>query len=594
MTVEIALLLAIVGVALVLFSFEWVPADVAALGILLTLILTGLLPAQQAFAGFGSETVLMLLGLLILTAALVETGVVELAGRTILRRAQAGPNRSLLIVMLAGLGLSSFMSNTAATAFLLPVVAGVASKLRVSASRFLMPLAFASILASSVTLIATSTNIVVSGIMVQQRLAPIGVFELTPVGLPIALVGLGYMLLWGQRLMPDHPYTAALTEEFNLRPYTTEIRLLADSPLVGKTLAQSGLGRDMKVTVLAVLRGEARLLAPGGDLQLAEGDTLLVEGPRDAIVKLQTAKGIKAHPETQLTDRDLQSGNTRLVEAIVLPGSPFAGRTLQGLRLREQYGLQILAVNRISGIARSRLSELRLRMGDTLLLQGPQNEVNALQEGNAFRVLGVVDVKPLRSRRTRTAIVIFTLALILGASGIVSLPVAVLLGALAAFLTRCITPEEAYRRVEWRALILIACMLGLGAALERTGAASYLAQQIVRLADSSHPAWLLAGFFGLTVLLTQPMSNQAAAAVVLPIALQTAIQAGLNPRSFAVMIAVAASCSYLTPLEPACLLVYGPGRYTFRDFVKVGAPLTLLIFAIAMLIVPRLWPLAPR
>lgn len=591
MTIEIALLLAIVGAALVLFSFEWVPADVAALGILLALILTGLLPAQQAFAGFGSETVLMLLGLLILTAALVETGVVELAGRTILRRAQAGPNQSLLIVMLAGLGLSSFISNTAATAFLLPVVVGVASKLRVSASRFLMPLAFASILASSVTLIATSTNIVVSGIMVQQQLAPLGVFELTPVGLPIALVGLGYMLVWGRRLMPDRPYSAALTEGFNLRPYTTEIRLLADSPLTGKTLAQSGLGRELGITVLTVVRGESRHLAPGGDFALASGDILLVEGQRDAIVKLQALKGIEAHPETPLTDTDLQAENTRLVEAIVLPGSPFAGRTLQGLRLREQHGIQILAVNRISGIAHSRLNELRLRMGDVVLLQGPQDELNALQSGNAFRVLGVVEVKPVRPKRTRTAIAIFVAALLLGASGILSLPVAVLLGALIAFLTRSITPEEAYRRVEWRALILIACMLGLGAALERTGTASFLAQQIVRLADSSHPAWLLAGFFGLTVLLTQPMSNQAAAAVVLPIALQTAVQAGLNPRSFAIMIAVAASCSYLTPLEPACLLVYGPGRYTFRDFVKVGAPLTLLIFGIAMAIVPRVWPL---
>lgn len=594
MTIEIALLLAIVGVALVLFSFEWVPADVTALGILLILILTGLLPAPQAFAGFGSETVLMLLGLLILTAMLVETGVVELAGRAILRRAQAGPNQTLLIVMLAGLGLSSFISNTAATAFLLPVVVGIASQTQDSPSRYLMPLAFASILASSVTLIATSTNIVVSGLMVQQRLAPLGLFELTPVGVPVALVGLGYMLLVGRRLMPKQPYTAALTEEFNLRPYMTEIGLLPDSPLAGKTLAESGLGRDLGITVLAVLRGGTRILAPGSGFQLAGADTLLVEGSRDAIVKLQAARGIEIHPLAQFSDTDLQTENTRLVEAVLLPGSPFLGRTLQGLRLREQYGLQILAVNRLSGITHTRLAELRLRLGDVLLLQGPRERLSTLQNNNAFRVLGIVEAKPARPKRTRTAIAIFVAALLLGASGIVSLAVAVLLGAWTAFLTRCITPEEAYRRVEWRALILIACMLGLGAALEHTGAARYLAGEIVRLTDSAHSIWLLGGFFILTVLLTQPMSNQAAAAVVLPLALQTATQAGLNPRSFAVMIAVAASCSYLTPLEPACLLVYGPGRYSFRDFMKVGAPLTLLIFGIAMALVPRIWPLAAR
>lgn len=591
MTIQIVLLLLIVAAALALFSFEWVPADVAALGILLTLILTGLLPAEQAFAGFGSETVLMLLGLLILTAALVETGVVELAGRTILRRASTAPDRMSAIVMLAGLGLSSFISNTAATAFLLPVVAGVAAQTRVSASRFLMPLAFASILASSVTLIATSTNIVVSGIMVQQHLAPIGMFELTPVGLPIALVGLGYMLTIGRRLMPAQLEVETLTQEFNLRPYVTEFRLLAGSPLAGKTLAQSGLGRDLGVTVLAVLRGDVRHLAPGSDLQLTSGDTLIVEGQRDAIVKLQAAKGIEVHIDAQLSDTDLQAGDTRLVEAIVLPGSPFVGRTLQGLRLREHHGLQILAVNRISGTVYSRLGDVRLRMGDVLLLQGGQAELTTLQGSNAFRVLGVVEIKRPRPRRTRIAIALFVGALALGASGIVALPVAVLLGAVLAFLTRCITPEEAYRRVEWRALILIACMLGLGAALERTGAASFLAGQIVRLANAAHPAWLLAGFFALTVLLTQPMSNQAAAAVVLPIALQTAAQAGLNPRAFAMMVAVAASCSYLTPLEPACLLVYGPGHYRFIDFLKVGAPLTVLIFGIAIAIIPRVWPL---
>lgn len=591
MTSEIALLLTIVAAALVLFTFEWVPPDVAALGILLALILTGLLPAEDAFAGFGSETVLMLLGLLILTAALVETGVVELAGRAVMRRAGAGPNQTLTIVMLAGLTLSSFISNTAATAFLLPVVTGAAARLRVSASRFLMPLAFATILASSVTLIATSTNIVVSGMLVQQGMPPIGVFELTPVGLPIALAGFAYMLLIGRRLMPDHADVGALTDEFGLRPYITEIRLLPGSPLAGKTLAESAFGQTAGVTVLSVLRNGTRILAPSGRTTVFNGDTLLVEGRRDAILALQAAKDIEVRPDAQLSDRDLQTTDTQLVEAIVLPGSRFAGRSLKGLGLREQYGLQLLAVNRVSGIIHEQLAEVRLRMGDVLLLQGRKSELARLQERNAFQVLGVVDVPARRPRRARLAIALFAGALLLGASGIMSIAVATLLGSLLAFLTRCITPEEAYRRVEWRALILIACMLALGAALQETGAATYLAGRIVSLSGADRPMWLLAGFFALTVLLTQPMSNQAAAAVVLPVALQTALQVGLNPRPFAMIVAVAASCSFLTPLEPACLLVYGPGRYHFRDFLKVGAPLTLLIAALALLLVPRVWPL---
>lgn len=232
MTGEIVLLLLILIVALALFSFEWVPADVAALSILLTVILTGLLPAERAFAGFGSDTVMMMLGLLVLTAALLRTGVVEMAGRTILRRTGNDPNRLLFVIMLAAATLSAFISHTAATAFFVPLVVGLAQRARLSVSRLLMPLAFASILASSVMLVSTSTNIVVSGLMTGYGLRPIGMFELTPVGIPIAVTGLAYMLVVGHRLIPRRPQAETLTEEFGLRPYLTELLLRPNSPLV--------------------------------------------------------------------------------------------------------------------------------------------------------------------------------------------------------------------------------------------------------------------------------------------------------------------------------------------------------------------------
>lgn len=590
MTLAIFLLLMILVIALVIFSFEWVPADVTALGVLLALILLGLLPADKAFAGFGSETVLLILGLLIMTSALVRTGVVEMVGRGFLHFTHQHPERLLALTMIATSLLSSFISNTAAVAFLLPVVLGLSRRASFSASRLLMPLAFAAILSSSVTLISTSTNMVVSGLMRQGGLAPMGMFELTPVGLPVLAVGLVYMWFFGQRLIPDRTPSSE-ADSFGLRPYLAELRIPTESPLVGLTLARSGFGRDLDLTVLSIIRGDVRHLVPPADMQLAAGDVLLVEGSHSSILQIKDKAGIDIQADAKFADTDIKADDLGLVEVMILPGSMFIGRTLSGLRVREQYQIQVLAISRHSGTVYTKIAHTRLRMGDVLLVQGTHDKIAALKAENAFDVLGVVDARPFNRRQAWMAIGIFVFSLGLAAFNLVPLPVAVLLGSLLVFLTRCITPEEAYRQVEWKVLILIGCMLALGAAMEQTGAAVFLADHMVRLIGNLNPLWLLTAFFFLTVLLTQPMSNQAAAAVVVPVALQLAAQLGLNPRTFAVMIAIAASTSYLTPLEPACLMVYGPGRYRFVDFLKVGAPLTLLIYLLAVGLVPLVWPL---
>ncbi len=591
MTPEIALLLAILAVAVVLFSIEWVPPDAVALGVMLSLILTGLLPAQRAFAGFGSDTVMMLLGLLILTAALLRTGVVEMAGRSILRVAGTNPDRLLALVMISVAGLSAFISNTAATAFFLPIVIGVAARARVSPSRLLLPLAFASILSSSVTLVSTSTNLVVSGLMTEYEMAPMGMFELAPVGVPIALVGLLYMLTVGRRLVSERGDDGGLSSEFGLRPYLTEMVVLPGSRLVGRTLAESGFGRDLDLTVLRVKREGERRVAPRAETRLAAGDVLLVEGRREAVLDAKRTGGIEIGSEAELSDRDLQAEEGQLVEAFLLPGSPLIGRRLKGYGFRERHGLQVLAIQHHEETLLSRLADVRLRLGDVLLVQGPRAAIAQLDADRTIRVVGAVEERRPNVRRAPVAVAIFVGALAAATFDLMALPVAVLLGALLAFLTRCITPEEAYREVEWKAIVLVGSMLALGAAMEETGAAAFMAARVVEWTGGTEPVWLLSGFFALTVLLTQPMSNQAAAVVVLPVAIQTAVHAGLNPRSFAMMVAVAASSSYLTPLEPSCLMVYGPGRYRFVDFVKTGAPLTLLIYLVAVLLVPRVWPL---
>jgi di/tricarboxylate transporter len=590
MDIEIALLLATLLVALVLFFLERTPADVTAIAVLLFLVLTGLLPAGEAFAGFGSGVVIMMLGLLVLLAALSRTGVTDAVGRALSRHAGSGSNRLLLLVMVVAVGIGASMSNTAATALLLPVVIGLARNAKLSSGKYLMPLAFASILAGSITLMGTSTNIVVSGLMEQYGLDPMGVFELAPVGLAISVAGVGYMMLVGRRLVPDRIPKKA--EGFVRGLYLTEMLIPAGSKLAGETLASSGLGQELDLKVLRVIREGKRQLARAGT-ELKEGDVLLVEGGRDRILGIRASSGLAIRPEVRFSLPDLERADIAVTDAIVIPGSPLVGRTLEGLRFRGQYELQVLAVHRHGRTMTRKLSKVRLRSADILVVQGSRGRIEALEREGLFRLLKSAEKGRPHTRRAPIAAGVFIGVIAAATAGLLSLPVAMLLGALLVFLTRCITPEEAYNRVDWRVIILIACMLGLGSAMQITGTASYLAQQIVALAGDSDPAWLLAGFFALTVALTQPMSNQAAATVVLPVAVQTAAQLGLNPRSFAVTVALAASCSFLTPLEPACQLVYGPGRYRFLDFLKVGAPLTVVVWAICAALVPLLWPVVP-
>ncbi len=591
MTLEIGLVLGIIGVTMVLFAIEKIAPDVIALGVIVILVVSGLLPLDRALAGIGSEAFILILGLLVMTAGLEKTGVVDMAGDWIVRKAGHDANRFLLLIVLAAAGLSALMSNTGATAFFLPVVIGMARNMKISRSKLLMPLAFASILASSVTLIATTTNIVVSGVMVDEGLLPLGMFELSPVGLMILVLGIVYLLTIGRKLIPDRPYEEPFSTEASVRNYLTELVVPEGSHLIGKSLAQAALGRDLDLTVLRISKNKRSFLVPTARTVLRSGDVLIVEGDRDGLLDIQEKTGLELKPRSDIAGREIQSEEIRLFEVILLPRSPLIGRTLKQLDFRRNYGLQVLGINRSGRTIRRKLSDVRLSVGDQLLLHGSRVSVMALDQSSIFRLLHVIRTEEYDPKRAVVSGAVFLGVLALAALNVVSVPIAAMVGMLLVFILGCITPEEAYQMVNWRVLILIGGMLALGIAIQDTGTASYLSKWIVAFTHGMDPKWLLSGFFILTMLLSQPMSNQAAAVVVVPIAIQTALQLGLNPRSFAVMIALGASCSFLTPLEPSCMMVYGPGNYRFIDFVKVGMPLTVIIFFTALIMVPIIWPL---
>jgi len=338
MTFSIFLLLATVAVGLVLFAWEIVPTDVTALGILLFLTITGLLPLEKAFAGFGSDAVIMILGILVMVEALIRTGVTDYVGRMILRQTDTSMNQILLVVMVAATVMASFISNTAATAFFLPIVIGLAHRAKLSPGKFLMPLAFSSVLAGSITLISTSTNIITSSLLTKYDMPPMGMFELTLVGVPIAVVGGLYMITVGRHLVPDRIPTKE-NQDLSVHLYLAEILIPMESPLHEKTLEEAALGRDLDLKVLKILRDETPQLTPQADTRLEEGDILLVEGERENVLQVKKMTGMEIRADVELSDPNKKPEEIGLTEVILTPGSPLIGRTLKGLRFRDAYEL---------------------------------------------------------------------------------------------------------------------------------------------------------------------------------------------------------------------------------------------------------------
>jgi di/tricarboxylate transporter len=374
------------------------------------------------------------------------------------------------------------------------------------------------------------------------------------------------------------------------RTYQADVVIAEDGPLVGKTLGDARLTHDHGYTVVKHVRNGATTTGAAklADIGLAAGDELFIEGLRADLLRIKDIEGLDFKADVALARPEKEE--KEIVEGVLLPDSPLLGYSLSRLGFKERYGLEVLAIHR-AGRLPSPISRARLRIGDVLLLQGMPQNVKRLEEGNLFNIFGGVPRQRLNRTMAPVAAVIFAAAVVVATLKPTALPIAMLAGAFAMLVTRCLSPDEAYARVDWKLLILIGALFSLGAAMEATGTGRYLARGLVGLVGSQNTYALLSCFFLLTVALTQPMSNQAAALVVLPIAMQTATEVGANPRTFAMMVAIAASCSYLTPLEPSCLMVYGPGKYRFTDFVRVGGPLTVLIYLVGIALVPLVWPL---
>lgn len=586
MTLDIAIVLALLALAMGLFVSERVSVDVVTLLILAILVASGILTTEEAFSGFSSDIIIILGSIFVLTGAVEETGVLNFLGNRMVRMAGKSVGRLSLLLM-SGTGLlSGFINNTTATALLIGPTMSAARSLEVSPSRLLMPLAFASILGGTCTLIGTSTNVAVSGYLDRVGMPPFGLFEFTLIGLTLVAVGITYMQLVGRRFLPVSDPRMRQAEA--LREYLSELVVLPESSEVGKRLDQSSLAQ-MGFRILEVIR-EERTLVPHAYMRIKPDDVLLVHGDKENIKKIIEAVGLEVRADVEVGHRELENEEIRLAEVLLTHHSDLQYLTLRGARFYERFGVTVLALHRWGQALRVKLSEIPLRFGDVMLVRGTEDQIDRLRQDPGFIFIDEVDVQRKLSAKGWWTLGLFLSALLAGAAGVLPLAISFLAAALGVILVKAIKMDKVYGYIDWRLLILIGGMTAFGAAMEKSGAAAFLAQQIVGLAEPVGVIGVLAGFAVLTILLTQPMSNAAAALVVLPVALQAADLLGANPRLFAVGITLSASVSLLTPFEPACLLVYSPGNYRFRDFTRIGGTLTFILLIVLLLLLPLFYP----
>jgi len=586
-TIEILLVLGLVISAVILFATERIPVDIVALILMATLLLSGLITPEEAIGGFSNPATVTVGAMFILSAGLFRTGAVNLLGITLARLGAVSFWLVLVVMMLAVGVLSAFINNTAAVAIFLPIALGVARDTGVSASRLLMPLSFASMFGGVCTLIGTSTNILVSSIAGRHDLEPFGMFEMSGLGLIFFAAGSAYMLLVGVRLIPERKGEEDLRKLFGISDYLTEIVLEPEARSVGSVLADSPLLQDISIRNVEVFRDGNLLDEPIDRIVLQAGDHLKVRCDLENFRKLKERRGIALRQDSGRAPGE----EAVLVEAVVAPGSTLDGRSLKQARFRSRYGLTALAVRHRGRLMREDLEMMQLRAGDVLLFEVEQHHLDHLREDKTFVLVSQVELPVFRKSRMVTAVAIVAAVVAAAATGLVPIVAGAIVGCILMVLTRCLTRDEAYSAINWQVIFLLAGVLTLGTALEKSGAARLLAGYLVETVGTWGPVALVSAFYLATSLLTEMMSNNATAAMLAPIAIASAEAYGVDSRPFLMAITFAASASFMTPVGyQTNTLIYGPGQFRYADFLRVGTPLNILFWVLATIFIPRFWP----
>lgn len=590
MTYDLAFTLIVTALTVVLFVSERFAAGLVAMVAAGALMAGGVLTPEQGFAGFSNSATVTVGAMFVLSAAVYRSGAVDVVGKLLgwfLRRS--------LPVAIAGVGLivavlSAFINNTAVVAVFLPVAIGVAQKAERSPSKVLIPLSFASMLGGVCTLLGTSTNLIVSGVAVDAGLPAIGMFEMAPLGIVLLVVGLVYLSLGGYRMLPARRTGDSVASDIGASNYIADVVLEPSSPSIGSTALDAPLTRDFNCDVLAVLAGGVKGVRAHKSHRLEAGDVLRLRCDLDDLTRLMRRDAVRVGPE-DIADVELRLADAVLVEAVVAPGSALEGHRWRQVALADEKGVHALAV-RQRGETHTDWDEVRLRAGDAIVMLVDSDRLDALRRDNDFLLATELDATSTPAWSPIAALSILAAVVLSATAGLVPIAASATLGSVAMIVCGCLSTDEAVDAIDWNVIFLLGGLLALGAGLQASGGVAMFAEWLVNIAGRGGPTAVVAAVYAMSVLLSAVLSNNATAALLAPIAIASADIVGVDSRAMLLAVAFGASTSFMTPVGyQTNTLVYGAGHYTFGDFVKVGGPLTLVIGAITVALLPLFYPM---
>lgn len=599
MTAENYLLLGILTVSLLLFISERLRVDLVALLTMLALTLSGLLSPEEAFSGFSNPAVITVLAIFIVSGGVVRSGLADRAGTFITRVAGRRYLPLLLLIMLITGVMSAFMNNVGAVAILLPAVVSVATQADIPPSRLLIPLAWASLAGGNMTLIGSPPNILANSILADYAIPPLAFFDFLPIGAVVLGTAILYMLLIGWRLLPDYGTRQTLAVDYHLDDFLAELRILQDSPLRGKLLVEANLGRHYDVQVVHIYAADGHTLFANSGRRLSAGDILLVQGAPHKLTRLcheQVLVMLTRRTVQDLEQVGKRQGGLDMAEVVVSPKSILQGKNLRQVDFRVQYGLTVLSIRRQDNQFVHHLVDETLQAGDVLLVEGPKARLLAIAHDPNLLLLSAPEEADTDRKHDKAPLVLAIIAVVLlsAITEWVHIGVAMLGGALLMVLFGVLSMDEAIAAIDWKSIFLVAGMLPMGVAMQKTGTALLLAQPVAGYLGQFGPLVVLMGLYVITVLLTASISNAAVAVLMVPIALDVAHTLAASPYPFVLAVVMAASNAFLMPIgHQSNIIVMGPGGYRFSDYTRAGVGLVLVMMVVVSLVLPRLWPLYP-
>jgi di/tricarboxylate transporter len=589
--------IAIFVLAFTLLITEWIRNDVVALLIILALAVTGVLTPAEAMSGFGSEPAIIVVSIFVISGAFYQTGLAERMGFQVARLAGTSYSRVLAVIMASASVLSIFSHHVTTTALMLPITLDLSRERKIPASKLLIPLSFAASLGTTIIIISAPAFLIASDVLQQAGRPALGIFSIAPIGVCLVATGIVFMLLAGRFLLPVREGAEETVSHFRLDNYFTELKILPDSPFIGRTLDEIAADGHHSFTAVGWMRGGRKLRVPFSDMSLKEGDVLLVNATPEDIVAIRQEPGIELHPVAQYgveegapesKDEDIEE---RLVQAVVAPAADIVGRTIRDIDFRWRYGAIVVGIWRREGFLRQELASIRLGPGDVLVLLGDADSLARVADDPAFLMM-VPFHGELRVRRKAGLAGAIMLATIgVAALNFISLEIVTLAGATAMVLSGCITARQAYRAIDPRIYLFIAGAIPLGVAMRKSGTADLLANWLFGAVEGWSQLTVLLMIFAIAAVATQFLSDAATTLLFGPVAVVLAQAMGHPPEAYVVTVAMAAVVAFLTPIgHHGNLLIYGPGRYRFADFLRVGIPLTALTALVVAWLAPRVWP----